>query len=290
MNRRRHPRSRGVVLVLALALLIVSASIDAFLPKARGSEPSNRRVLLVTGHQHPAHDWAVVTPALASALARDQRLAVTVRQDIDALGDPKLKEFDALLLNYCNWEKPGLSADSQKNLQEYLSGGGGLVIIHFANGAFHYSLPGAEDSDWPEWRTKICRRVWDHSPGKSGHDPYGKFTVRIAKPEHAITRGLKDFETIDELYFNQQGTEPIEVLATARSKVTGKDEPMACVYQYGQGRVFQTVLGHAAESIEVPSVAELICRGTMWAAGGETRSGALVDKPASGDVEKRAKP
>ena len=33
------------------------------------------------------------------------------------------------------------------------------------------------------------------------------------------------------------------MLATARSTVTGRDEPMAFVYSYGQGRIFQTVLG-----------------------------------------------
>ena len=35
-----------------------------------------------------------------------------------------------------------------------------------------------------------------------------------------------------------------EVLATAHSKVTGKDHPMAFVFEYGKGRVFHTPLGH----------------------------------------------
>ena len=72
--------------------------------------------------------------------------------------------------------------------------------------------------------------------------------VEITNKKHPVTRHIEDFSTTDELYFRQQGDEPIEVLATARSSVTGEDEPMAWVYQYGPARVFQTVLGHAADS------------------------------------------
>ena len=149
---------------------------------------------------------------------------------------------------------------------KYLAGGGGLTLVHFANGAFHFSLPDAAASDWPEYRTKICRRVWDHTPGKSGHDAYGQFRVDVADPAHEIMRGLKPFETTDELYFSQQGEEPIHVLATAHSRVTDRDEPMAFVYEYGQGRVFQTVLGHDAAAVRNPGTAALIRRGSTWAA------------------------
>ena len=160
-----------------------------------------------------------------------------------------------MVLNYCNWQRPGLSDAAKANFVKFLEEGGGLVLIHFANGAFHSSLPETPPSDWPEYRN-ICRRIWDHAPGKSSHDAYGRFTVNVVK-DHPITAGLNSFETIDELYCNQQGDAPIEVLATGRSTVTGRDEPLAFVYDYGQGRVFQTVLGHAAESIRTPGTAAL---------------------------------
>ncbi len=221
--------------------------------------------LIVTGHQHPVHVWPDTTAALREALARDRRMQVTVVTDPEFLATKKLFGYDVMLLNYCNWQRPGLSDEAQANFVEYLSGGGGLAIIHFTNGAFHASLPETPPSDWPEFRN-ICRRVWDHAPGRSSHDPYGRFTVNVIK-DHPITAGLSSFETIDELYCNQQGDAPIEVLATAHSTVTDRDEPMAFVYSYGEGRVFQTVLGHAAESIRTPGAATLIRRGVAWAAG-----------------------
>ena len=223
------------------------------------------RALIMTGHQYPGHLWKDTTPVLKGALLADSRISVDVSEEIEDLATDKINGFDILVLNYCNWEKPGLSEQAQADFIKHLRNGGGLIIIHFANGAFHFSLPKAGESDWPEYR-KICRRVWDHSPNKSGHDAYGKFLVEIAGREHPITRGMQPFYTIDELYFRQQGDEPIEVLLTAKSKITGQDEPMAFVYPYGQGRVMQTVLGHSAESLQVPAVMELIRRSAAWVA------------------------
>ena len=88
--------------------------------------------------------------------------------------------------------------------------------------------------------------------------------MEIANAEHPITVGLAAFETVDELYYNQQGELPIEPLVTARSNKTGKDEPLAFAYDYGRGRVFQTLLGHNAEAIH--KAGELIRRGSAWAA------------------------
>src|SRR5262249_41835331 len=170
-------------------------------------------------------------------------------------------------LNYCNWKRPeGLSDQSKKAFTDYLSGGGGLLVIHFSNGAFHHSLPGAGQSDWPEYRN-IVRRVWDHSDN-SGHDPYGTFRVSPTGLKHEIIEGLASFDTSDELYFNQKGDKPIEVLLTARSSTTGKEEPLAWVYQYGRGRVFQTVLGHDARALETPAVKVILQRAAAWAARG----------------------
>ncbi|HUG19267.1 MAG TPA: ThuA domain-containing protein, partial [Planctomycetaceae bacterium] len=222
--------------------------------------------LIVTGHQYPGHLWKDTTPAIREALARDIRMNVSIVEDVEFLAKPKLHEYDMIVLNYCNWMKPGLSDAAKANFVKYLKEGGGLTIVHFTNGAFHFSLPEAGDSDWPEWRTNICRRVWDHTPGKSGHDKYGPFVVEIAKPDHPIVAGMEPFQTTDELYFRQQGDHPIEVLATARSEITGQHEPMAFIYEYGKGRVFQTVLGHSADSIRVDGTAELICRGSLWVA------------------------
>ncbi|MEX0938933.1 MAG: ThuA domain-containing protein [Pirellulales bacterium] len=267
---------------------VPQGGVDSTITRFDPSSATPIRTLIVTGHQHPAHDWEQTTVALEESLAGgDERFRVTVTRDVEDLARPELLGFDLVVLNYCNWQREGLSEAAKQNFVRYLSRGGGLAIIHFANGAFHRSLPEAAESDWPEFRTQIVRRVWDHSPDTSGHDTFGKFRVDVADPAHPVTQGMHPFTTQDELYYRQQGDAPIHALATARSQVTGEDEPMAMVYHYDLGRVFQTVLGHSPISIRQPGPAQLIRRGCIWAAGRMQQGPA---RPTTDDVASDAEP
>jgi type 1 glutamine amidotransferase len=222
--------------------------------------------LLITGDNHPAHHWRETTPAIVAALNNPtQQFDVTVGEDPEVLAKGNLSAYKLIVLNYCNWNHGGLSDAAKRNFVDYLHRGAGLTIIHFSNGAFHFSLPNEGGSDWPEYR-KICARVWDHTPGKSEHDSYGAFRVNIVDRNSPITAGIKDYDATDELYFNQQGDVPIHILATARSKKTGKDEPMAFNYQYGPARVFQLLLGHDVAAIRASGTTQFIRNGSLWAA------------------------
>lgn len=251
---------------LLLNAIVWTAGMEVPAEGVQAKEPDPIRALIVTGHNFPGHDWKGVTEALMSALDPDPRLYVESTDNIQDLADPKIHKYDVLLFNYVNWQRPGLSQEARDNFKKYVEEGGGLVLVHFANGAFNYSLPEAADSDWPEYRTRIVRRAWIHGEGGSAHDPYGKFLCEIADPDHPITQGMKNFETEDELYYNQIGDLPIHPLVTALSKDTGKQEPLAFAYDYGAGRIFQSFLGHAPISISAPGPAELFRRGTVWAA------------------------
>ena len=221
------------------------------------------RLLIVTGHNHPAHDWRKVTEALIPVLEQDPRVEVVVTENPEDLALPDLSRYAGVVFNYSSWDRPGLSDAAKQNFVKYLANGGGLSIIHFANGSYTNTIPNKE-SDWPEFRTQIVRRIWDHGTGLSGHDAFGDFRVQItaAGAMHPITKGMPDFDTTDELYFRQQGPLPILPLATAHSKVTKADEPMAWAYDYKGARVFQTVLGHGDVSIRKAGI--LIRRGTIW--------------------------
>ncbi|MBM4084781.1 MAG: ThuA domain-containing protein [Planctomycetes bacterium] len=233
------------------------------------------RVLLFAGNEaHKWHNWEGATARIKAALGRDPRVHVEVSLDIEDLSRRNLGDYAVILLNYCNWHDPRpLSEASRAAFLKFLSDGGGLVVHHFSNGAFHFSLPKAGESDWPEYR-KIVRRVWDHSGEKgvrSSHDPFGPFTVNFTAVRHPITDGLASFDVVDELYFSQAGEEPIVPLITARSKRTGKDEPLAWAYEYGHARVFQTLLGHSAQTYDAFAPREMLRRAVAWVAGQEVR-------------------
>ncbi len=217
-------------------------------------------VLIVTGEDYPGHKWQETTPVLKEQLGKDSTLHVTVAEDSTFLGSPKLPEFDVVVLHFKNYDpkKPGRAAFD--NLRKYVENGGGLVLIHFACGAFEEFKGDFE---------QIAGRVWiglEHNyPDRHQHDPHGAFTVDIAQESnHPITQGMKSFETRDELYTCLEGTVDIEVLATAVSKVDGKTYPIAFVSKCGKGRVFHCVLGHDAASLKVEEVGELFRRACLW--------------------------
>lgn len=211
------------------------------------------KVLILTGDDYPGHLWKLTTPVLRTALEEDPRLVVAVAEQPEVLASTDLGRYDVLVLHWMNWEKPDPGPPAREGLREFVAGGKGLVLIHFACGAFQ---------DWPEFRA-IAGRVYD--PALPPHDPYGPFRVDIVQPSHPLVSGLPAFETADELYTCLAGEAPVEVLATARSKVTGRDEPMALVHAYGEGRVFQTPLGHDVAAFGGPRVRELLRRGVAWA-------------------------
>ncbi|MCH5373477.1 MAG: ThuA domain-containing protein, partial [Planctomycetes bacterium] len=213
------------------------------------------RVLLVTGVDYVGHHWKETAPALRGVLEKDSRLEVRVIEDHEFLASDVIFDYDVILLHLKNYEPTKRAEQVRGNLTRFVSDGGGLVLYHFALGAFE---------PWKEFE-QLAGRTWDQT--KRGHDPRGPFTVNIIDHDHPVTSGMDDFETDDELYTCLGGQTPIHVLATARSKVDGQDYPMAFVLDYGKGRVFHTPLGHDVKAVTMPGPAELIRRGCLWAAG-----------------------
>lgn len=236
---------RFFVMALAASMVMVSTVFS--------DDVKPIQVLLVTGVDHPSHDWTKTTPTICELLEKDEQFSVRVVKDPNLLASPELFDVDVVFLHFRNDKPLAQQSQVQANLSGFVERGGGLVVMHFASGAL---------GDWPEYRN-LVGKVWD---GENTHDPRGQFTVEFTEEQHPITQGLGDFQTDDELYIGLVGERPVELLAFARSKVTGRDHPMAFAFQYGKGRVFHTPLGHDDRAIRSPGTAELIRRGCAWAA------------------------
>lgn len=234
-----------------VAILSAALAFGAEPPVQRDSTPI--RVLIVTGEDHPGHLWKETAPTLRAVLEKDKRFQVRIVEDPAFLASEAINAYDVLLLHFKDYAPIAGVEKARVNLANFVKAGKGLVVFHFACGAFE---------DWPEYAA-LAGRVWDR---KNSHDPRGPFTVRIVKPDHPITREMRDFQADDELYTCLSGDAPVDVLAVARSKVSGQEHPMAMALNYGEGRVFNTPLGHDKKSIEMPGVQELIVRGTLWVA------------------------
>lgn len=243
-----------LILATMLAALVI-LSLPAVLPAAEKTPTTEAKILVLTGNEYPGHKWKETAPLLTKFLAADPRLKTVLNDDPAFLTSPKLHEYDAVVLNYMNWQSPDPGPAARENLKKYVESGKGLVLVHFACGAFQ---------DWPEFKN-LAGRAWN--PKLRGHDPHGKFTVEIVDQDHPITKDMKSFETVDELYTCLEGDKEIRVLAKAVSKVDKKDYPMAFVNQYGKGRVFHCVLGHDVQAFKAEGVQDLYRRGTAWSAG-----------------------
>jgi type 1 glutamine amidotransferase/HEAT repeat protein len=249
----------GAPLATATATFTVVAAPVATTPVVKANAGAAKKVLIVTGLEYPGHKWRETAPVLVEAIGADKRLEVSVVEEPKFMASPELKKYDVIVLNYQN-HNVAAPEGALANLKSAVEGGTGLVLFHFACGAF---------IDWPTKTVAkdfftIAGRAWN--PKLRGHDPYGAFKVSITDAQHPITKGLSDFETTDELYTCLDGDVPVQVLAKATSKVDKKDYPMAFVLTPGKGRTFHCVLGHDLKALG-PVVQELYRRGTAWAAG-----------------------
>jgi type 1 glutamine amidotransferase len=145
---------------------------------------------------------------------------------------------------------------AKENLLQFVKGGKGLAVSHLSSASF---------KEWEEFR-KMCGRYW--VMGKSGHGPRGVFKARVANKEHAITKGLGDFEADDELYAKLLGDVPINVLVEADSDWSNR--PSRWRSRWSTARAgFPEAFGHDGKAIRNPSVQKLIQRGCEWAATGK---------------------
>ncbi len=261
VEARNRPRAASRVL-LAVAALVATGLIGCRVPTEAPSRGAGARtktqgkVLIVTGEDYPGHKWQRTEAVLRRQLIADSRLTVDVVRDLTQLASADLRAYDAVVLHFKNYDPAVPGRDGYDNLTRFVRAGGGLVLVHFACGAFQ---------EYKQEFETLAGRVWN--PKFRGHDRYGRFRVEILETDHAVTRGMTSFETTDELYTCLEGTTPVTVLADARSNVDGKRHPMAFVLRYGAGRVFHSPLGHDVRALAVPAVGALFRRGCAWAAG-----------------------
>ncbi len=237
----------------------VLAAMSGFAMRAAAQEEEPIRVLLVTGEDYKGHLWKETSPVIRQALEADGDLEARIVDDVEFLASDVVFDYDVIFLHLKNYSPPRREEAVHANLTKFVEQGGGLVLFHFACGAFE---------EWPGF-VRLAGRVWN--PELRGHDPRGPFTVNIADTEHPVTASIADFETHDELYTCLGESDiPIHVLASATSKVDKKTYPIAFVFTRGKGRVYHNVLGHDVQALQPPEVGQLLRQGCRWVARAES--------------------
>jgi len=267
------------------------------------------RVLILDGESAgPYHDWRLTTAVLKKELEDTGLFRVSVatspRFGEDFSGFKP--EFGSYQVIVSNLDAPDWPSEEKAQLEQFVGGGGGLVVVHAADNAFPdwpafnqmIGIGGWRDRSekaGPMWYLKDGRLVSDDSAGSAGsHGARLPFQVVTRKPEHPIMKGLPRvwMHASDELYATLRGPgNDMTVLATAhsdpRNKGTDRDEPSMVVLKYGQGRVFHTTMGHDVAALSCVGFMTTFQRGTEWAATGKVTQKVPTDFPSAETVKYR---
>ena len=262
------------------------------------------KTLLITGQNN--HNWQVSHVVLKQILENsglfDVDFAVSPEHGKDMSGF--VLDFSPYQLVVLDYNGDSWPDETNRRFLDYVQKGGGVVIYHAADNAF---------SKWPEFN-KICalggwegrneesgpyvywqdgKLVKDSSAGPGGsHGRQHEYVLNGRDKVHPIVKGLplKWRHAKDELYDRMRGPGNIrDILYTAYSDKetngSGREEPLVFTVDYGNARIFHTMLGHAGATpedniaMQCTGFQVLLLRGAEWAATGKVTQKVPKDFP-----------
>ena len=260
------------------------------------------KTLLITGQNN--HNWQVSHVVLKQILENSGRFdvdfAISPEQGKDMSGF--VLDFSPYQLVVLDYNGDSWPEETNRRFLAYVQNG--VVIYHAADNAF---------SKWPEFN-KICalggwegrnensgpyvywkdgKLVKDSSAGPGGsHGRQHEYVLNGRDKVHPVVKGLplKWRHAKDELYDRMRGPGNIrDILYTAYSDKetngSGREEPLVFTVDYGNARIFHTMLGHAGATTEDNIAMQctgfqvLLLRGAEWAATGKVTQKVPKDFP-----------
>jgi type 1 glutamine amidotransferase len=214
------------------------------------------RVLLITGGHGFDRE-----PFYAFMKSLPDNITVTEARHPDALAmfrPGNRSSYDVVLL----YDMPeAISEQEKKDFTDCLEAGKGLVVWHHA----YCSYQG-----WPEYQKIIGGRYhqepWtdnqgvEHTASTYKHDV--QFHVKVADPEHPVTKGIEDFDILDETYGGGSVNPGVHVLLTTNEP--GSMPSVAWTNRYGESKIVTILLGHDNHAWTNPDFVKLLTQAIIW--------------------------
>ena len=278
----------------------------------RNCDEMKIKTLIVTGQSN--HPWEVSHVAIKSILENSGLFAVDVAVSPKAGGmmsnfKPDFTSYQLVVLDYCGdrW-----TAETEKSFLNYVEKGGGVVIYHAANNAFrdwkvYNQITGfggwdnRDETDGPYIYMKDGCVAYDESPGIGGsHGARNEYVLHCGNPGHPVTKGLPASwrHAQDELYDRLRGPGIVKdalfwAYSDPETRGSGRDELALFTVDYGNARIFHTILGHAGNTLadniamQCTGFQVTLLRGAEWAATGQVTQLVPDDFPTETDISMR---
>lgn len=142
-------------------------------------------------------------------------------------------------------------------IRSWLEQGGKWLALHGTNSILRFTETGV---DCPDERSDVMEMLGTQF---KAHPPIGPFTVEVVDKDHEFTRGIDDFEVVDELYLSKTTAE-IDTLMQTRfeGEATGFVDadwpetvvPILYTRDIGEGRIVYNTLGHCRGHYDLPDM------------------------------------
>ena len=213
------------------------------------------RVLLITG----GHDFHNSLDAYMQSLPGIVVTHVKHPNALSMLRSENRSLYDVVLL----YDTYNTTSDQEKkDFADCFREGKGLVVWHHATASYR---------DWPEYQEIIGGRYYfipwtdskgvSHPPSTYKHDV--QFRVKVADKKHPVTKGLKDFDILDETYGIFCVNPDVHVLLTTEE--TTSTPSIAWTKRYGKSKVVTILLGHDQHAWNNPNHKKLLTQAIHWA-------------------------
>jgi len=197
--------------------------------------------VLITGGLY--HDFDFARLELLKLLAEDERVRTRVFEDYSNI--EAILATDFLITYTCDVIPP---LEVQEALRDWVGKGGRWYALHGTNSVLRLFDNGLYGS--PRWAPLFMETLGTQF---IAHPPIAPYSVTVADPDHPLTRGVKPFETTDELYLMERHGDLHVLLQTEfGGAATGFDEdqweqdvhPVLYIKKQGGGAVLYNTLGH----------------------------------------------
>ena len=210
-------------------------------------------VFFLAGDRYHCADeaFAGVGPVLESA-----GLNVEYTTNIGRLNWDNLKDKRLLIIFRDGMEWPHgesesyevwMQAHQEKAIEKFVRQGGSFMPLHNSGWAY----------PWKGLYRKVLGGYYQ------GHPPVEPFDVRVVDSDHPITKGVHDFEIVDEQHFLWFDYERVNLLLKSIGR-DGRESAAGWAYKYKQGRVVYLANGHTLEILQHKMVHLLLSNAVQW--------------------------